>query len=102
VTWFQFHQVSLITIPANVVAVPVVAEVLVLALATAAIAPVAPPLATALAQVNGWGAWLVIECARFFGGLPGAQATSAPAVATAAGGRAPRRRVLLGAWPRRS
>ena len=86
VTWFQFHQVSLITIPANVVGVPIVAEVLVLALATAALAPVAPPLAAALAQVDGWGAWLVIECARFFGGLPGAQATSTPAVAGAAAG----------------
>ena len=86
VTWFQFHQVSLVTIPANVVGVPVVAEVLVLSLATAALAPVAPPLAAALAQVNGWGAWLVIECARFFGGLPGAQATSAPAVAAVAAG----------------
>jgi competence protein ComEC len=86
VTWFQFHQVSLVTIPANVVGVPIVAEVLVLALVTAAVAPVAPSLAAALAQVNGWGAWLVIECARFFGGLPGAQATSAPAVAAAAAG----------------
>ena len=86
VTWFQFRQVSLVTIPANVVGVPIVAEVLVLALATAAIAPVAPPLAGALAQVNSWGAWLVIECARFFGGLPGAQATSGPAVAAAAAG----------------
>jgi competence protein ComEC len=86
VTWFQFHQVSLVTIPANVVGVPIVAEVLVLALVTAALAPVAPSLAAALAQVNGWGAWLVIECARFFGGLPGAQATSAPAVAAAGAG----------------
>jgi competence protein ComEC len=86
VTWLQFHQVSLVTIPANVIGVPVVAEVLVLALATAVLAPVAPPLAAALAQVNGWGAWFVIECARVFGGLPGAQATSAPAVAAAAAG----------------
>jgi competence protein ComEC len=45
VTWLQFHQISVVTIPANVVAVPVVAEMLVLALVTALVAPVAPPLA---------------------------------------------------------
>jgi len=81
VTWFQFHQISLVTIPANVVGVPVVAEMLVLALLTAALAPVAAPIAEALAQVNGWGAWFVAGCARFFGGLPGAQVTSPAGVA---------------------
>ena len=86
VTWVQFHQVSLITIPANVVAVPVVAEMLVIALVTALVAPVSPPLASALAQVNGWGAWFVAVCARFFGGVPGAQATSPAAVAALAAG----------------
>jgi len=86
VTWFQFHQVSLVTIPANVVGVPVVAEMLVVALVTAVIAPVAPPLGAALAQVNGYGAWFVAGCARLFGGLPGAQATSPAAVAAAAAG----------------
>jgi len=86
VTWLQFHQVSVVTIPANVVGVPVVAEMLVLALVTAAVAPVAPPLAAALARVNGWGAWFVAGCARTFGGLPGAQVTTpAGAAAVAAG-----------------
>jgi competence protein ComEC len=80
VTWLQFHQVSVVTVPANVVAVPVVAEMLVVALATAVIAPVAPSLAAALAQVNGAGAWFVAGCARRFGALPGAQATSPAAV----------------------
>jgi competence protein ComEC len=84
VTWLQFHQVSIVTIPANVVAVPVVAEMLVVALATAVIAPVAPPVAAALAQVNGVGAWFVAGCARGFGGLPGAQATSPAGVAALA------------------
>jgi competence protein ComEC len=82
VTWLQFRQISAVTIPANVVAVPVVAEMLGLALVTAVLAPVAPPVAAALAQVNGWGAWFVAGCARLFGGLPGAQATS-PAGAAA-------------------
>ncbi len=86
VTWMQFHQVSLVTVPANVVAVPVVAEMLVIALATAVIAPVVPAVAAALAQVNGWGAWFVAGCARGFGGLPGAQATSPAAVAVLGSG----------------
>ena len=59
VTWFQFHQISLVTVPANVVAVPVVVEVLGLALLTAVVAPFAPSVAAAMAQLNGWGAWFV-------------------------------------------
>jgi competence protein ComEC len=81
VTWFQFHQISLVTVPANVVAVPVVVEVLGLALLTALVAPVAPPVATAMAQLDGWGAWFVAACARAFGSLPGAQITSGRAAA---------------------
>ena len=92
VTWFQFHQISLVTVPANVVAVPVVVEVLGLALVTAAVAPFAPSIAAALAQLNGWGAWFVAVCARGFGSLPGAQVTSGRAAAAlglgAAGGAA--------------
>ncbi len=76
VTWLQFHQISLVTVPANVVAVPVVVEVLGLAFLTAAIAPVAPAVASALAWLNGCGAWFVAVCARGFGSLPGAQITS--------------------------
>jgi len=86
VTWLQFHQVSLVTVPANVVGVPVVAEMLGVALVTALLAPVAPPLAALLAQLNGWGAAFVAECARVFGGLPGAQARSPTAVAAVAAG----------------
>jgi competence protein ComEC len=82
VTWFQFHQISLVTVPANVVAVPVVVEMLGLALLTAVVAPVAPPVAAAMAQLNGWGAWLVAACARVFGSMPGAQITSGRAAAT--------------------
>jgi competence protein ComEC len=81
VTWFQFHQISLVTVPANVVAVPVVVEVLGLALLTAAVAPVAPPVAAAMAKLNGWGAWLVAVCARAFASIPGAQITSPRAAA---------------------
>ncbi len=76
ITWLQFRQISLVTVPANVVAVPVVVEMLGLALVTAAIAPVAPPVASALAWLNGCGASFVAACARGFGNLPGAQVTS--------------------------
>ncbi len=81
VTWFQFHQISLVTVPANVVAVPIVVEVLGLALLTAAVAPFAPSVAAAMAQLNGWGAWLVAACARAFARIPGAQITSPRAAA---------------------
>lgn len=81
VTWFQFRQISLVTVPANVVGVPIVVVVLELALVTAVLAPVAPPLAAALAQVNGLGAAAVALFARAFGGLPGAQVTSPRAAA---------------------
>ncbi len=81
VTWFQFHQISLVTVPANVVAVPVVVEVLCLALLTAMVAPVAPSVAAAMAQLNGLGAWFVAVCARAFARLPGAQITSPRAAA---------------------
>jgi competence protein ComEC len=84
VTWFQFHQISLVTVPANVVAVPVVVEVLGLALLTAVVAPVAPSVAAAMAQLNGWGAWFVAICARAFARIPGAQITS-PRVAAILG-----------------
>jgi competence protein ComEC len=69
VTWFQFHQISVVT-------VPVVVEVLGLALLTALVAPVAPPVAAAMAQLNGWGASFVALCARGFASVPGAQITS--------------------------
>lgn len=81
VTWFQFHQIALVTVPANVVAVPIVVEVLGLALLTAVVAPVAPPVAAAMVQLDGWGAWLVALCARAFASIPGAQITSARAAA---------------------
>jgi competence protein ComEC len=96
VIWFQFHQISLVTVPANVVVVPIVVEVLGLALLTAVVAPIAPSVAAAMAQLNGWGAWLVAASARAFAGIPGAQVTSPR-------GRRPRRRggrrrLCLAAW----
>ena len=81
VTWLQFHQVSLVTVPANVVGVPLVAEMLGLALLTAAVAPVAEPVARALADVNSWGAAALNGWARLSGGVPFAQVTSGRSLA---------------------
>lgn len=85
VTWLEFHQVSLVTVPANIVGVPVIAEMLVLALLTAIVAPIAPPLAALLAQLNGFGALFEADWARFTGGLPYAQVSSARGLAAVAG-----------------
>ncbi len=98
VTWFQFHQISLVTVPANVVAVPVVVEVLGLALLTAMVAPVAPPVAAAMAQLNGWGASFVALCARGFASLPAAQITSGRAAAVLGLGAVEHCRLCLAAW----
>jgi competence protein ComEC len=93
ISWAHFHQIPLLTVPANVAAAPVVAPMLALAL----LAAVLPPLGPALAQANGLLAAYLAGCARAFGGLPGAQVRSAPGAAALAAG------ALLAAayaWPR--
>lgn len=76
ISWFQFHQIPLLTVPANAVGGFVVAPMLALALVCALLAPVAPPLASVLAWTNGWLAVYLATCAHLFGTLPGAQVTS--------------------------
>jgi competence protein ComEC len=72
ISWLHFRQIPLVTIPANVAAAPVVAPMLALAL----LAAVLPALGPMLAQANGVLAAYLAGCARFFGGLPGAQVKS--------------------------
>jgi competence protein ComEC len=86
VSWFQFHQIPLLTVPANAAAAPAVAPMLGLALVSALVAPVARPVAVVLTQANGWCAAYLAGCARLFGGLPGAQVRSAPVAAALAAG----------------
>jgi len=86
ISWFQFHQIPLLTIPANAAGGFVVAPMLALALVCALLAPVAPPLAAALAWVNGWLAAYLAACAHLFGSLPGAQVTSGRVAAALAVG----------------
>jgi ComEC/Rec2-related protein len=84
VSWLHFHAVPLVTVPANAAAAPVVTPLLALAL----LAAVLPPLGPLLAQANGWCAAYLAGCARFFGGLPGAQIRSPAAAAGLAAGAA--------------
>jgi competence protein ComEC len=85
ILWLQFHAVPLLTVPANASAEPAVAPLLYLAFAAAAAAVVFPPAATAIAWLNGWCAAYLAGCARFFGGLPGAQVRSTRALVVLAG-----------------
>jgi len=76
ISWFQFHRLPLLTVPANAAGGFVVAPMLALALVCALLAPVLPQLAAALAWANGWLAAYLAACAHAFGSLPGAQVTS--------------------------
>jgi competence protein ComEC len=80
ISWLHFRQIPLVTIPANVAAAPVVAPMLALALLAAAL----PALGPVLAQANGVLAAYLAGCARFFGGLPGAQVKSGAGAAALA------------------
>jgi len=77
----HFGQVPLYSIPSNALAAPVVAPLLGLGLACAALDPVLPTVAAALAWVNGWFAAYLAAVARLFGGLPHAQVASWKALA---------------------
>lgn len=76
ILWLHFGSVPLYSVPANALAWPAVAPLLGTALACTAVHPVLPPLAEALAWLNGWLAAYVAACARLVGGLPGAEGTS--------------------------
>jgi competence protein ComEC len=82
ISWFQFQQIPLLTVPANAAAALAVVPMLGLALACALLTPFAAPVAIALAWADGWCAAYLAGCARLFGGLPGAQVRS-PTVAAA-------------------
>jgi competence protein ComEC len=73
ILWLQFGAVPLLGIIANALVEIAVAPLLGLAFATAVIEPVAPPLATALAWLNGWIAAYVVFCARAVAAVPFAQ-----------------------------
>jgi len=69
----QFGRAPVYTVPANVIAEPAMPLVLGLGLLAAAVDPISPSAATALAWLAGWSAaWLELV-ARTVGELPGAQ-----------------------------
>jgi len=88
IAWLQFGTVPLYTVPANALAWPVAAPLLILGLLAAVIQPALPSAALALAWVNGWLAaylaWVAATVAR----LPAARLDSARAagIALAAAG----------------
>ncbi len=79
VLWLQFHAVPLLAVPANALAAPAVGPLLGLALAAAAVHPLAPSAAAALTWLAGWCAAYLAFCARLIGGLPFAQIRSGTA-----------------------
>lgn len=82
--WLEFGRVPLYGVLANALAEPAMPFLLGLAFAAAAADPVAPPLAEALAWLNGMLASYVSLCARLVSALPGAQVSGRGAALAAA------------------
>ncbi|MDX6517463.1 MAG: competence protein ComEC [Gaiellaceae bacterium] len=102
VAWLQFHAIPLLTVPANAMAAPAVVPLLGLALAAVAVAPFSPGAASALDWLNGWSAAYLAWCARFVGGLPGAQIRSGWAAGALACGALVAAAYAWRRWPRSS
>jgi competence protein ComEC len=85
ILWLQFGAVPLLGVVANALVEPAVPPLLGLAFGAAAVEPVSPSLAAALAWVNGWIAAYIVLCARAVAALPGAQARGPAAALVAAG-----------------
>jgi competence protein ComEC len=84
VVWLHFGQVALWTVPANVAAEPAMPPLISLSLAAAAIEPVLPGAATALAWLAGWCAAWIAFVARVVAGWPSARVESPVVIAVAA------------------
>ena len=85
ILWLEFGTVPLLGIVANAFVEPAVGPLLGLAFATAAVHPVAPSLAVALAWLNGCLAAYVVFCARAVSAVPFAQVDGTAAALAAAG-----------------
>jgi competence protein ComEC len=84
IVWFHFGRVALWTVPANVAAEPAMPPLISLSLAAAAVEPVLPGAATALAWLAGWCAWWLAVVARVVAGWPSAQVSSPVVIVVAA------------------
>jgi competence protein ComEC len=85
IVWLHFGQVAVWTVPANVAAEPAMPPLISLSLAAAAIEPVLPSAAIALAWLAGWCAWWIAFVARVVASWPSAQVESPLAIALAGG-----------------
>jgi competence protein ComEC len=81
----QFGRVPLLGVVANAFVEPAVPALLALAFGAAAVQPLSPTLAAALAWLNGWVAAYVAVCARIVAAVPFAQASGAAADVALAG-----------------
>jgi competence protein ComEC len=88
ILWLHFGAVPVYSLAANALAAPIVAPLLGLALAAAALHPLLPEAASALAWIDSWLAAYLAFCARAVGGLPYAQVESGRALLALVGGTA--------------
>ncbi|HEY2776749.1 MAG TPA: ComEC/Rec2 family competence protein [Gaiellaceae bacterium] len=84
ILWLEFGRVPLYGLVANALAEPAMPLLLGLSFSAAAVAPLAPSVAVALAWTDGWVAVYIATCARIVSAIPGAQ-VSGRAAAVAAG-----------------
>ncbi len=80
ILWLHFGAIPVYSLAANALAAPIVAPLLGLALAAAALHPMLPEAASALAWIDSWLAAYLAFCARAVGGLPYAQVESGRAL----------------------
>jgi competence protein ComEC len=85
ILWLQFGAVPLLGVVANALVEVAVGPLLGLAFATAVVEPLSPPLAGALAWLNGWIAAYVAFCARAVAAVPFAQVHGPGAALAVAG-----------------
>jgi competence protein ComEC len=81
IVWLHFGYVALWTVPANVAAEPAMPLVLGLSLGGSLVEPALPGLTATLSWLAGEAAAWIAGCARFFAGLPHAEAHSGTVVA---------------------
>ena len=84
ILWLEFGRVPLYGVVANALVEPAMPVLLGLAFFAAAVAPLAPGVAVALAWVNGWVALYIDTCARAVSALPAAQVSGRGAAAASA------------------
>jgi len=77
ILWLDFGRVPLFSVLGNALAEPAVPPLLGLGLVSALLDSFLPGIAASLAWLNGWIAAYLATCARFVGGLPHAQISSA-------------------------